>query len=84
MRHSPYVCQICGQVEQPLWDDNLEMEIYKDDLEEDDLHWERHSFEFPQCRIWLMACEECSKMGAVAMFERYQQRVRAGEIERFH
>jgi len=60
------------------------MKYYTDDLSEDDLHWVRHSFQFPQCNIWLMACEECSKMGTDQLFERYRERVRAGEIPRFH
>lgn len=84
MRESPYVCQICGQVEQRVWDEDLGMEVFSDDLDEQDLHWMRHSFSFPICRIWIMACEECSKMGGDQIFERYRERVKAGEIPAFH
>jgi hypothetical protein len=97
LRDGPYTCQVCGQVEQPIWDDDLEVEVYADPDDDtgffdddgrepltDDLRFDMHEFEFKSCRIWIRVCEECSKIGPEQIFERYKQRIRLGEIARFH
>ena len=85
-REKPYICQICGQVEQAIWDADLEVEFYpsEEDEDVDALRFDLHAYEFRTCRIWIRVCDECSKMGPDLVLERYQERVRAGEIERFH
>jgi hypothetical protein len=98
-RETPYCCQICGQVEQPIWDDDLGMEIYSDpefgphgefydddgDEFNQDLVFTMHEYEFKTCRLWIRVCELCaSQMDSDQIFERYKERVKAGEILRFH
>lgn len=84
MRHDPFICQICDQVEQPIYDEETGEEHYSDeDLCDHDLHWYAYRWEFPICAIQIMVCEECSKMGD-EVFDRYRERIRCGEIRRFH
>lgn len=84
MRNKPHVCMACGQTEQLHYDTDLEVEYYSDDPEKDSLDFWLHEYEFPDGKIMLRACGECSKKPSVAIFEEYQRRVREGEILCFH
>lgn len=84
MRDRPYTCMICGQVEPLYYDPDLDMEYYSDDPKHDTLDFWIQRIEFVTGAINLRTCGECSKLDTELMLERYQARVRSGEIPYFN